>query len=114
VLHTPTESARRPANQLREFLRGSTRTSLDEGMGFAVSEAVEETLAQRIVTGQPWPPNGPASTNVQGPRGMTATGLPVVKHALKKPTALLSSRAGWVDRAAGQQKGVYTLVTAWG
>ena len=51
-LRPPTERARRPANQLTEFLRRVVgRTGLDEDMAFVVSEAVVETLAERIARG---------------------------------------------------------------
>ena len=49
----PTEGARRPANQLREFLRRVVgRTGLDEDMAFVVSEALVETPAERIARGE--------------------------------------------------------------
>jgi uncharacterized protein (DUF2267 family) len=48
-----TEKARRPANQLREFLRRvADRTGLDEERALVVTEAVLETLAERIVGGE--------------------------------------------------------------
>jgi uncharacterized protein (DUF2267 family) len=48
-----TEKARRPADQPREFLRRvADRTGLDEQRALVVTEAVLETLAERIVGGE--------------------------------------------------------------
>ncbi|WP_433618506.1 DUF2267 domain-containing protein [Dactylosporangium sp. CA-139114] len=48
-----TEKARRPANQLREFVgRVADRTGLDEQRALSISEAVLETLAERIAGGE--------------------------------------------------------------
>jgi uncharacterized protein (DUF2267 family) len=48
-----TEKARRPANQRREFLRPvADRTGLDDERALVVTEAVFETLAERIVGGE--------------------------------------------------------------
>jgi uncharacterized protein (DUF2267 family) len=48
-----TEKARRPANQLREFLRRvADRTGLDEDRALVVTEAVLEALGERIAGGE--------------------------------------------------------------
>jgi uncharacterized protein (DUF2267 family) len=48
-----TEQARRPANQLREFVRRvADRTGLDDEQAVAVTAAVLETLAERMVGGE--------------------------------------------------------------
>jgi uncharacterized protein (DUF2267 family) len=103
-----TEKARRPANQPREFLRRvADRTGLDDERALVVTEAVLETLAERIAGGEvdDLATELPRELRPALERGKGRSGGQGRKMSLDEFLTLVAERAGIPPDHAGDYAG---------